>query len=268
MNACSGSTAGPEELLARLAADTVRVLEGELMSLTPHGSWVLGDFCPDRSDLDLLAVMATYPKAATITALQEVHARLGRDFPEWDGRVEVEYVPIETIRAVVQGTHGPHPMITVGGGEPFHEAEASRHLLLNWAAALHADRPIVGVAPSTVLPAIDGQLIHQVVLEHVRWWPGLVDGERLRAGEQAYAVLTLCRAAEALATGSQVSKLVAARSGVVKFPEWSALMTWARQWWYNGGSDLDQGHSEEVRRFVNDISARLPRDFDTGPASI
>jgi len=268
MNASSGSTAGPEELLARLAADTVRVLGGELMSLTPHGSWALGDFCPDRSDLDLLAVMATYPKAATIAALHDVHARLGRDFPEWDGRVEVEYVPVETIRAVVQGTDESHPMITVGGGEPFHEAEASRHLLLNWAAALQADRPIVGVAPSTVLPAIAGQLIHQVVLEHVRWWPGLVDGiEPLRAGEQAYTVLTLCRAAEVLATGSQLSKLAAARSGVSRFAKWSALIDWAQEWWYDAGSDLDQGRSEDVRQFVNDISARLLRDHDTGLAS-
>ena len=57
--------ADPEELLARLAADLVRVLGGELFSLAPHGSWALGDFTPGRSDLDVLAVLATDPTAAT-----------------------------------------------------------------------------------------------------------------------------------------------------------------------------------------------------------
>ena len=119
--------ADPEELLARLAADLVRVLGGELFSLAPHGSWALGDFTPGRSDLDVLTVLATDPTPATLAALHEVHTRLATDFPEWDGHVEVEYVSVEAIRAVVQGTDESHPMISIGGGEPLHEVEASRH---------------------------------------------------------------------------------------------------------------------------------------------
>jgi hypothetical protein len=143
---------------------------------------------------------------------------------------------------------------------------ASRHYVLNWAAALQADRPIVGAAPSTVLPAIDRQLTHQVVLEHVRAWPQWVD-ETQHAGAQAYTVLTLCRAAEALATGRQVSKLAAAHAGRSRFPEWSGLIDWAREWWYGGGSDLDQGRFEEVRRFVDDVSARSLRHDDIVPGA-
>ena len=258
--------ADPEEVLARLAADLERVLGGGLLSLALHGSWALGDFTPGRSDLDVLAVMATDPTAATLAALHEVHARLATDFPEWDGHVEVEYVSVEAIRAVVQGTDESHPMISVGNGEPLHEVEASRHSVLNWAAALQADRPIAGAAPSTVLPAIDRRLIHQVVLQHVRAWPEWVD-EMQHAGGQAYTVLTLCRAAEALATGRQVSKLAAANAGRSRFPEWSALIDWAREWWYDGGSDLDRGRFEDVRRFVDDVSARLLRRYDILPDS-
>jgi hypothetical protein len=255
--------ADPEELLARLAADLVRVLGGELFSLAPHGSWALGDFTPGRSDLDVLAVLATDPTAATLAALHEVHTRLATDFPEWDGHVEVEYVSVEAIRAVVQGTDESHPMISIGGGEPLHEVEASRHYVLNWAAALQVDRPITGAAPSTVLPAIDQRLIHQVVLQHVQAWPRWVD-DMQHTGGQAYTVLTLCRAAEALATRRQVSKLAAAHSGMSRFPEWSELIDWAREWWYNGGSDLDHGRFGDVRRFVDDVSARLLRHYDSG----
>ena len=255
--------ADPEELLARLAADLVRVLGGELFGLAPHGSWALGDFTPGRSDLDVLAVLATDPTAATLAALHEVHTRLATDFPEWDGHVEVEYVSVEAIRAVVQRTDESHPMISIGGGEPLHEVEASRHYVLNWAAALQVDRPIAGAALSTVLPAIDRRLIHQVVLQHVRAWPRWVD-DMQHTGGQAYTVLTLCRAAEALATGRQVSKLAAAHAGMSRFPEWSELIDWAREWWYNGGSDPDHGRFEDVRRFVDDVSARLLRHYDSG----
>ncbi len=76
-------------------------------------------------------------------------------------------------------------------------------------------------------------------------------------GGQAYAVLTLCRAAAALATGGQVSKLAAARVGRSGYPEWSTLIDWAEQWWYQGGSDDDAGRFGDVHRCVVDVSTRL-----------
>ena len=140
--------AKPEEVLARLAADLQEALGNELLSVAVHGSWALGDFTPGHSDLDVLAVLATDPTPATLAALHEVHARLGTDFPEWgEGHVEVEHVSVEAIRAVVQGTDESHPMISVGKGEPLHELEASRHSVLNWAAALQADRPSRALHP-------------------------------------------------------------------------------------------------------------------------
>jgi hypothetical protein len=219
--------------------------------LALHGSWALGDFTPGNSDLDVLAVMATDPTAATLAALHKVHARLATDFPEWgEGYVEVEYVSVAAIRAVVQGTGESRPMISVGKGEPLHELEASRHSVLNWAAALRADRPIGGAAPSTVLPAIDQRLIHQVVLQHVRAWPEWVD-DMQHPGGQAYTVLTLCRAAEALATGRQVSKLAAAQVAKSRFPEWSPSSTGHK----SGGTRADPTRtSAGSKKYANSLS--------------
>jgi hypothetical protein len=258
--------AEPAEVLASLAAQLAEVFGDDLLSLGLHGSLALGDFAPGRSDLDVLAVMATDPTTATLAALNDVHARLDTDFPEWIGHVEVDYISVEAVKAVVQGTDESHPMIRISPGEPLHEVEASRHYVLSWAAAIQADQPVAGAAPSTVLPAIDRRLIHQVVLLHVRAWPGWVHDMKA-IGAQAYAVLTLCRAVEALATGRQLSKLAAAKAGRSRFPEWSALIDWAREWWYHGGSDLDQGRFEDVRRFVVDVCARSLRRYDVEPDS-
>jgi len=258
--------AEPVDVLARLAAELSEVFDDDLWSLAVHGSWALGDFAPGRSDLDLLAVMATDPTPATLAGLDDVHARLDRDFAEWNGHVEVDYVSAEAVEAVVRGADESHPMIRISPGEPLHEVEASRHYVLNWAAALQADQPIAGAAPSTVLPAIDRRLIHEVVLQHVRAWPEWVRDLQATGG-QVYAVLTLCRAAETLATGRLVSKLAAANAGRSRFPEWSTLIDWAKDWWYQGGSDSDHGRVEDVRRFVNDVSARSLRHYDILPCS-
>jgi predicted nucleotidyltransferase len=252
--------AEPSEVLARLAAELAEVLGDDLLSLALYGSLALGDFAPGRSDLDVLAVTATDPTTATLGVLNDLHTRLATDFPEWNGHVEVDYISVEAVKAVVQGTDESHLMIRISPGEPLHEVEASRHYVLNWAAAIQADQPIAGVAPSTVLPAIDQRLIHQVILLHVRAWPEWVR-EMHATGAQVYAVLTLCRATEALATGRQVSKLAAATAGRSRFPEWSALIDWAQDWWYHGGSDLDQGRFEDVRRFVEDVAARSLRHY-------
>jgi predicted nucleotidyltransferase len=252
--------AEPSEVLARLAADLAEVLGDDLLSLALYGSLALGDFAPGRSDLDVLAVTATDPSTATLAELSDLHAHLATDFPEWNGHVEVDYISVEAVEAVVQGTDESHLMIRISPGEPLHEVEASRHYVLNWAAAIQADQPIAGAAPSTVLPAIDQRLIHQVILLHVRAWPEWVR-DMQATGAQVYAVLTLCRAMEALATGRQVSKLAAAKAGRSRFPEWSTLIDWAQDWWYNGGSDSDPGRFEDVRRFVEDVAARSLRHY-------
>jgi hypothetical protein len=128
---------------------------------------------PGRSDLDVLAVMATDPTTATLAVLNDVYARLDADFPEWSGHVEVDYISVEAVKAVVQGTDESHPMIRISPGEPLHVVEASRHYVLNWAAAIQADQPIAGAAPSTVLPVRQNR---QVTV------PGMVRAHRLGPG--------------------------------------------------------------------------------------
>jgi hypothetical protein len=52
----------------------------------------------------VLAVLATDPTAATLAELDDVHARLEADFPEWRSHIEVDYVSAEAVEAVLQGT--------------------------------------------------------------------------------------------------------------------------------------------------------------------
>jgi predicted nucleotidyltransferase len=251
-----------EEFVHRLSMELVETLGGDLLSLGLYGSYATGDFAVGRSDVDLLAVVAEDPEPATFDRLFEMHSRLDRDLPEWSGHVEVEYVAAEAVQDVVDGADTRHPMVRISPGEPLHRLDATRHYLLNWAAAIEANRPVARAAPAELLPAIDWELVRQVILDHVRAWPQWVLGMMMTPGGQAYSVLTLCRSAASLATGHQVSKRQGAGAGRTLFPEWSGLIAWACSWWYEGGTDSDPGKRDEVERFVNDVSRRLLLEHD------
>ncbi len=243
-------------MLDRLAVDLQAVLGEDLVSLAVHGSWVFGDFTPGRSDLDLLAVLAIDPSAALLAQLSEVHAGIECDYPDWAGHIEVDYLSASAIADVVGRGARSHPMIRISPGEPIHTLTASRHYLLNWAAAREANHSAAGALPVAVLPVIDKRLVEEVLLDNVRAWPSWVL-DLGSVGGQAYAVLALCRAAAALVEHRQLSKRAAAAVGAKLFPDWAELIDWARRWWYTGGSDVAPGHPEEVRQFVEYSTERI-----------
>jgi predicted nucleotidyltransferase len=116
----------PERVLDRLAADIRAALGEDLVSLAVHGSWVFGDFTPGRSDLDLLAVLATDPTASLLTQLGDMHAGIERDHRDWAGHIEVDYVSSSAVADVVRGVARSHPMIRISPGEAIHMLTASR----------------------------------------------------------------------------------------------------------------------------------------------
>lgn len=215
-----------------------------------------GDFHAGRSDVDLVAVITHDPTATTVATLANIHDVLVREHPEWVDRVEVDYVSPKAVVDVISGTGQRHSMARISPGEPLHLTEASRHYLLNWHSAVQHDYVLVGSPPSQLLPRIGVDLVRQVVLAHVEQWSSWVLDMRT-PGAQAYAVLTICRAAASLETGRHVSKRAAAAYGVASMPESASLIEWARDWWYAEGSDEDPDCFPEVVEFVRTAAARI-----------
>jgi hypothetical protein len=145
-------------------------------------------------------------------------------------------------------------MIRVSPGEPLHLIEATEHYLLNWQSAQQHGRVLAGDPAHEVLAPVDADHVASVVGSHLSQWPAWVQ-EAHSPGQQAYAVLTVCRAVATLATGRQLSKRAAADDARVRLPEWAALIAWARDWWYADGSDQDPDRFAEVSRFVTEVSA-------------
>jgi hypothetical protein len=243
----------PEELLNRLGLALAGELGAQLLSLSVHGSWVAGDFKSGRSDLDLVALLADDPDEATLTRLAALHAAIAGEAPEWDQHVEVDYVSVAAVQAVLSGGPAGHRMVRISPGEQIHLVSAVRHYLLNWWAAREHGQLIVGRPPSELLAVIPDALVREVVLEHARQWPAWLEGAH-SPGFLAYAVLTLCRALALLSTGQQRSKHAAAAWAGERMPEWGELIRWADTCWYEGAPGDPGARFDEVTAFVQEMS--------------
>ncbi|MBQ1044381.1 MULTISPECIES: aminoglycoside adenylyltransferase domain-containing protein [unclassified Micromonospora] len=255
----------PDVVLSDLRETWRRALPNRLLGLYVHGSFVAGDFAVDRSDLDLLAVLADDPDEKLLDVLADLHADLDRRHPRWAGRIEVEYVSVDAVRAVPGRNH---MIARISPGEALHLLPATTHRVVAWAAVHDHGRTLLGPPAGELLPAVDPGLVRAALLDHVRDWPAWVL-EMTPPGAQSYAVLTLCRAFQRLCHGRQLSKRQAAEQTITAFPRRADLIAWARDWWYDCGQDSDPGRFDDVRAFVHEVSAAIlahERDTYPGPA--
>ncbi|MDG4800301.1 nucleotidyltransferase domain-containing protein [Micromonospora sp. WMMD980] len=247
----------PEAVLADLRTAWADALPGRLIGLYAHGSLVAGDFAPERSDLDLLAVLDRDPDEELLDVLAGLHAGLDRRHPRWAGRIEVEYVSSSAVRDAAAGPPvREHAIARVSPGELLHLLPATSHRVVTWSSVRDHGRTLLGPAPDALLPAIDPALVRAALLDHVRDWPEWVTG-MTTPGARSYAVLTLCRAYQRLRCGRQLSKRRAAAPTAAAFPHRADLIAWARDWWYDSGRDDDLGPAGDVPAFVREVSAAV-----------
>src|SRR5688500_13491850 len=76
-----------------------------LIGLYAYGSAVYGDFLPGVSDIDSSAVLNDDPNDSDLAALGRIHDRLAADYPEWAGRIEVQYVSRDALRSFRMRRH-------------------------------------------------------------------------------------------------------------------------------------------------------------------
>jgi predicted nucleotidyltransferase len=98
----------------------VGVTGSSLVGLSVYGSLATGDFEPDVSDIDLIAVLTDVPDERLVSQLREMHARLAEANPEWDDRIEVDYVSVGGLAECRTETT---TIARISPGEPLHVVE-------------------------------------------------------------------------------------------------------------------------------------------------
>lgn len=227
-------------VLGELLSGIKTILGDGLVGLYLYGSLASGDFNPQTSDIDFLAVTAGEIPNEAIPALEAMHMRLwaGCEQPDclqtgsskWAAKLEGTYLPQAALRRY-DPNDPPRPTVNEGHfylARQGNDWVIQRHILREQGVAVLGP-PLQGLI-DPVLPDELREAVRGVLQE---WWaPMLQDPVRLQSDEyQAYAVLSMCRALYTLQYGKIVSKQAAALWAVETLEEqWSGMIKQAFAW--------------------------------------
>ncbi|MCP4003835.1 MAG: DUF4111 domain-containing protein [bacterium] len=222
--------ADANELLAGLLGQMKSILGRKLIGLYLFGSLTTGDFDPGVSDVDLLAVTSTEIDPSEFEALSAMHGNCAHDNPDWEDRVEVLYKSVEGLRTFRSRTS---PITAISPGEEFHLKSSGPDYLMNWYLVREQGIALFGPPPGSLIEPIAREEFIDAVRKYA-----IAFADRVRDAiprkEQAYTILTLCRALYAHTLGEHVSKRRAAAWASEEIPEYSELiqraLTWRDAW--------------------------------------
>jgi hypothetical protein len=202
------------------------VLGSSLVGLYVFGSLATGDFDAGISDVDLIAVLDAAPSEPVAREFRRMHEDLVARYPAWDDRIEVLYISRRGLAECLTET------TTIGyisPGEPFDVVEAGRDWILNWYPARAQGIALLGPPIDTLIPPISWCEFAAQLRPYLEAFTERVPDD-CPPGEQAYAILTLCRGLCALRFGEHVSKRASAAWAQKEFPDRAELIADALTW--------------------------------------
>ena len=252
------------QAIAALLGAMRGVLGPNLVGAYLYGSLANGGFTPGISDIDILAPTLGEPGADVFEALERMHATFARQHPEWDDRIEVQYLPVEALRTFKTAVSR---MAALSPGEPFHWKEAGRDWTANWYDVRENGIVLAGPPAAELIPPIASEEFVDAVREYASEWPGRLARWPALRGSHAYVVLTMCRALYTCTLGLPVSKQDGAAWATEQFPEWKGLIQRAREWRITPAvhrQPLSNSECDETARFAGLVLDQLGGSTDDG----
>jgi predicted nucleotidyltransferase len=198
----------PQETLAELVTAIVAALPDDLLGLYLFGSLATGDFYEGRSDLDLIAVLASVVDERRLNELLVMHEEFEAMRPAWRDRIEVLYLSRDVLASFAGEPRGR--VARISPGEPLHFRDLDGDLgwLLDWHAALSAKRSLHGRPATELGPDVPPERLRLAVLAQMKEMRETVRDRSVAyvPAHQGYIAATVCRGLYALEMGEQTSK--------------------------------------------------------------
>ena len=219
-------------VLTNWAEGLKRLLGKKIVGLYLTGSLANGDFVPERSDIDLQAVVRSPLTKDELSSIERLHREIEGRSPQWAGRIECSYVPVELMREL---TPPATPRPWWGFGTFYAEAPAGNEWIINHYLLSKHGIALEGPDFNELIPAIDIRLVRQASARDLfqEWVPKIDNTTWLSNSHyQSYLVLNLCRILHTVFHGEPGSKNVAGRWAKATYPQWKDLIEQAERWAY------------------------------------
>jgi Domain of unknown function (DUF4111)/Nucleotidyltransferase domain len=239
------------EVLARLSHGLTALLGEQLLGLYLTGSLTYGDFDPNSSDIDFLAVLSKELSDEQLSAITDMHERIGAAILRWATRLEGSYITKDMIATKDRpDTSRPY----VNGGE-INLYRYGNEWTINLYALQECGVALVGRAPIETFPHVEIEDVRAASRQDLidDWLPKLADPDAFhQAGYdsnhlRAYAVLTMCRILHRATHDGIASKRVASTWVKETYGDpWRSLVEQAESWQYGKTMATDK----EVKDFI------------------
>jgi len=209
-----------------------RLLGKRIVGLYLSGSLAYGDFVPERSDIDLQAVVQSPLTEDELRSVEQLHRQIEGRCPQWANRIECSYVPLELVHEL---TPPATPRPWWGFGTFYAEAPAGNEWIINHYLLSKHGIALEGPDFNELVPPIDIDSVRRASARDLfqEWVPKMNDGEWLSNSHyQSYLVLNLCRILHTVIHGQPGSKKVAGRWAKATYPQWQSLIEEAERWAY------------------------------------
>jgi hypothetical protein len=238
-------------LLTEWVGGGKRLLGKNIVGLYLSGSLAYGDFVPERSDIDLQAVVGSPLTSEELRSVEQLHRNIEQRFPQWADRIECSYVPLALL-SELRPPATPRPWW--GFGTFYAAAPAGNEWTINHYLLARHGIALAGPDFNELVPPIDLHDVRQASARDLfqEWVPKIHDSAWLsNSHHQSYLVLNLCRILHTVVQGEPCSKKVAGQWAKAAYPQWHNLIEEAEKWAY-GDEMKRQADAVEYLQFAVD----------------
>jgi hypothetical protein len=238
------------QLVSHLLGEIAAALPANLAGLYLRGSLATGDFRPESSDIDLLAVTYRRVNEEEFSRLLDMHNRIAASGHPFARRIEIEYIDRAALRRFEPGQRFPG----LGQGETLVRGEHQANWILERWMVREQGIALFGPLPITLIDPIERAELVAATRSRLQDWAAWASNRddpewQWPRRHKFYVVETMCRALYTLATGEVGSKQQGVDWARRHLPEpWRTLVERSRAWQLD--DTIDESLIEPVRAFV------------------
>lgn len=246
------------DILVKLSEGVAEIIGDKLVGLYLTGSLTYGDFDPESSDIDFLAIMKESLSPEKFEQIKQLHGRITQAYPKWAKHIEGSYITIAMLKEAPppQKPQTHRPYINEGNfWQPFppygNEWTINLYVLYKNGVAL------IGPDPKEVIAPVSIEAVREASRRDLyeEWEPKIKDTAWLENSHyQAYIILTMCRILYRATHTDVSSKKVASTWAKKELGKpWSDLIEKAEKWRHG----LQMNSLDETVAFIKFVMTKV-----------